>query len=136
MIKYDLNCKNGHSFEGWFSTSDDYSAQRGKRLIQCPECGSARVEKAIMAPAVSTGRKKEAAIAEIAGKIRKEISEKFDDVGDGFADEARAIHYGDKPERAIYGTASQKDAKDLLEEGVSIAPLPEALTPIAKKKLN
>lgn len=136
MIKYDLNCKNGHSFEGWFSTSDDYSAQRGKRLIQCPECGSARVEKAIMAPAVSTGRKKEAAVAEIAGKIRKEISEKFDDVGDGFADEARAIHYGDKPERAIYGTASQKDAKDLLEEGVSIAPLPEALTPIAKKKLN
>ena len=136
MIKYDLNCKNGHSFEGWFSTSHDYSAQRGKRQIQCPECGSARVEKAIMAPAVSTGRKKEAAVAEIAGKIRKEISEKFDDVGDGFADEARAIHYGDKPERAIYGTASQKDAKDLLEEGVSIAPLPEALTPIAKKKLN
>lgn len=136
MIKYDLNCKNGHGFEGWFSSSSDYDAQRVKRLVQCPECGTAKVEKAIMSPAVATGRKKDAMLADIAGKIRKEISENCENVGDKFADEARAIHYGEKPERGIYGRASQKEAAGLVQEGVSIAPLPDALTPVPKKKLN
>jgi len=119
MIKYDLICRVGHEFEGWFSSSSDYDVQRKKRLVQCPECGSAKVEKAIMAPAVATGRVKDAVLSEIASKIRAEISENCEDVGDNFA-----------------GSVSPKQAKDLVEEGVAIAPLPDLLTPRPKKKLN
>jgi len=146
MIRYDLICRHDHNFEAWFSGSADYDSQREKRLVQCPQCGSAKVEKAIMAPNVSTSRKKEApaskrkqALAMVnaaAQKIRKEIEEKCDYVGDKFADEARAIHYGEKDERPIYGEASAQDAAELHEEGVAIAPLPEALTPKPIKKLN
>ena len=136
MIKYDLNCKNGHSFEGWFSSSSDYDVQRKKRLVECPNCGTAKVQKAIMAPAVATGDKRQSALSEIAGRLRKEVSENCEDVGDNFADEARAIHYGEKPKRGIYGTASLKEAAGLAEEGVDISPLPDILTPKPKKKLN
>jgi len=136
MIKYNLVCASGHEFEGWFSNSSDYDAQRKKRLVQCPHCATAKVEKAIMAPAVATGRKSSDLYNEIAGKIRKEISENCEDVGDKFADEARAIHYGEKPQRGIYGKASLKEAKGLLEEGVSIAPIADSAVPRPKKTLN
>lgn len=146
MIKYNLICKQDHEFEAWFSSSADYDVQRKKRLVQCPHCGSAKVEKAIMSPNVSTSRKK-AAIAskqkqamammnKAAQTIRKEIEDKCDYVGDKFADEARAIHYGEKEERPIYGQASAKEAKELNDEGVAIAPLPDVLTPKSAKKLN
>ena len=146
MIKYNLICRHDHEFEAWFSSSSDYDAQRKRRLVQCPHCGTAKVEKAIMAPNVSTSRKKDATASKrieamammnkAAQTIRKEIEEKCDYVGDKFADEARAIHYGEKEERAIYGQASAKEAKDLHEEGVDIAPLPEVLSPKPAKKLN
>ena len=146
MIKYNLICRHDHDFEAWFSTSVDYDVQRQKRLVQCPHCGSAKVDKAIMAPNISTSRKKEAsatkqkaalAMMNAAAKaVRKEIEEKCDYVGDKFADEARAIHYGEKEERAIYGEASAKEAVELHEEGVAIAPLPEAIAPKPAKKLN
>jgi len=146
VIKYNLICKQDHEFEGWFSSSSDYDMQRKKRLVQCPHCGSAKVEKAIMAPNVSTSRKKEATalkqkkamalMNKAAQTIRKEIEETCDYVGDKFADEARAIHYGEKEERAIYGEASVKEAAELYEEGVGIAPLPEVLVPKPAKKLN
>jgi len=146
MIKYNLICRHEHDFEAWFSSSSDYEVQRKKRLVQCPHCGSSKVEKAIMAPNVSTSRKKSAIASKqkeamammnkAAQTIRKEIEEKCDYVGERFADEARAIHYGEKEERAIYGEASAKDAADLHEEGVAIAPLPEVLTPKSAKKLN
>jgi len=146
MIKYNLICRHDHEFEAWFSSSSDYDAQRKKRLVQCPHCGSAKVEKAIMAPNVSTSRKKEATASKrqeamalmnkAAQSIRKEIEEKCDYVGDKFADEARAIHYGEKEERAIYGEASAKEAAELHEEGVGIAPLPDMLTPKPANKLN
>ena len=146
MIKYNLICRHDHDFEAWFSSSSDYDAQRKKRLIHCPHCGSAKVEKAIMAPNVSTSRKKEAIVSKrkeamammnkAAQTIRKEIEEKCDYVGERFADEARAIHYGEKEERAIYGQASAKEAAELQEEGVGIAPLPDVLTPKPAKKLN
>jgi len=146
VIKYNLICKQDHEFEAWFSSSADYDVQRKKRLVQCPHCGSAKVEKAIMSPNVSTSRKK-AAIAskqkqamammnKAAQTIRKEIEDKCDYVGDKFADEARAIHYGEKEERPIYGQASAKEAKELNDEGVAIAPLPDVLTPKSAKKLN
>ena len=146
MIKYNLLCRHNHEFEAWFSNSSDYDVQREKRLVQCPHCGSAKVEKAIMAPNVSTSRKK-AAIAskqkeamammnKAAQAIRREIEEKCDYVGDKFADEARAIHYGEKEERPIFGEASAKEAAELCDEGVAIAPLPDVFTPKPAKKLN
>ncbi|WP_409432866.1 DUF1178 family protein [Litorimonas sp. RW-G-Af-16] len=144
MIRYDLICKHDHAFEGWFSSSSDYDDQRAKRLIQCPICSSAKIEKAIMAPNVATSRKKDATaqkqlamMNEFAAKIREEISTKCDDVGDKFADEARAIHYGEKPERGIYGQATKREAEALHEEGIAALPLPDMLAPTpAKKKLN
>jgi hypothetical protein len=146
VIKYNLICRHDHDFEAWFSSSSDYDFQREKRLVQCPHCGSAKVEKAIMAPNISTSRKKEAVASKqkeamammnaAAQTIRKEIEEKCDYVGDKFADEARAMHYGEKEERAIYGEASGKDAKDLRDEGVGITPLPDVLMPKSAKKLN
>ncbi len=146
MIKYTLICEETHEFEIWFSKSSDYDEQAPKGLIACPYCGSTKVEKGIMAPNVSTSRKKET-IAEkqkaamqmmnkAAAKIRKEIEDNCDYVGGNFADEARAIHYGEKPERAIYGEASAKDAADLHDEGVEIAPLPDMLSPKGKRKAN
>ncbi|WP_026942563.1 DUF1178 family protein [Hellea balneolensis] len=146
MIKYNLICRHDHEFEAWFSSSKDYDAQREKRLVQCPHCGSAKVEKAIMAPNVSTSRKKAAAQTKrkealammnaAAQTIRKEIEDKCDYVGEKFADEARAIHYGEKEERPIYGEASAKEAEELRDEGVGIAPLPDVLAPKPKKKVN
>ena len=136
MIKYDLICENEHGFEGWFSNSDDYEVQKKKRLLACPSCGTACVKKAIMAPAISTSRGRSAVFQDIAEKIRTSISENCDDVGDKFADEARAIHYGEKPERGIYGSASRQEAVALVEEGVNVAPLPHAIAPRPKTKFN
>lgn len=146
MIKYNLICEQDHEFEIWFSKSSDFDDQAPKGLIACPHCGVTKVEKAIMAPNVSTSRKKEATQAKreaalsmmnkAADKIRQEISDKCDYVGEKFADEARAIHYGEKPERGIYGEATPKEAKALQDEGVGIAPLPDILAPKPDKKVN
>ncbi len=146
MIKYNLICRHDHEFEAWFSSSKDYDVQRKERLVHCPFCGSAKLEKAIMAPNVSTSRKKTAihskrkealAVMNAAAQtIRKEIEDKCDYVGEKFADEARAIHYGEKEERPIYGEASAQEAAALKEEGVGIAPLPEIIAPKPKKTVN
>lgn len=146
MIKYNLICDRDHEFEIWFSKGSDFDEQAPKGLINCPICGSAKVEKAIMAPNVSTSRKKEAAAQKhaeslklmnaAAAKIRKEIEDNCDYVGGKFADEARAIHYGEKPQRAIYGEASPDEAAELQDEGVGIAPLPDILSPKSKNRQN
>ena len=144
MIRYDLICKHDHTFEAWFSSSADYDNQRAKRLVQCPVCNSAKVEKAIMAPKVATSRQKDtiaqkqlAMMNSVAAKIREEISTNCEDVGDKFAEEARAIHYGEKAERGIYGQATAREAEALQEEGIAALPLPDMLAPTpAKKKLN
>lgn len=147
MIKYTLICETDHEFEIWFSKSTDFDEQAPKGLIECPYCGSVKVEKAIMAPNVSTSRKKESIAAKKqkaalsmmnakAAKIRKEIEDNCDYVGEKFADEARAIHYGEKPDRPIFGEATHKEAASLHEEGVEIAPLPGILSPKGKNKAN
>jgi len=146
MIKYNLICSHDHEFEVWFSKGSDFDDQKKDGLLLCPICADTEIEKAIMAPAVSTSRKKEAAAKKrdaalsmmnaAADKIRKEIAEKCDDVGDKFAEEARAIHYGEKEERAIYGSASPDEAAELKDEGIGVAPLPDILVPKADKKLN
>ena len=146
MIKYNLICSKDHEFEIWFSKSTDFDEQAPKGLINCPICGSCKVEKAIMAPNVSTSRKKEETAVKqaqalkmmnaAADRIRSEIENNCDYVGDKFADEARSIHYGEKPQRAIYGEASPSEAAELHDEGVGIAPLPEIIAPKPKSKQN
>lgn len=133
MIRYDLKCELGHGFEGWFGSSGDYADQAEAGLLTCPECGSAQVEKAIMAPAIRSSGK----TAELAAAIRNEIAENCDDVGENFTMEARAMFYGEKPSRGIYGKATAKQAKDMRDEGIPALPIPDALDPgRAKKKLN
>lgn len=146
MIRYNLICENDHTFEAWFSGSKDYDNQAAAGFVMCPHCQSTSVEKAIMAPNIATSRQKEASVAkqtaamkmmnEAADKIRREIETNCDYVGDKFADEARAIHYGEKPERGIYGEATPKEASELAEEGVGVAPLPDVLVPKRDKNLN
>lgn len=144
MIRYNLICEREHEFEGWFSSSADYDDQAASKLLGCPICGSVKVEKAIMAPAVKTARKTEAraeqaakTMSVVAAKIRENIGKNCDNVGDNFAEEARAIHYGEKPSRAIYGSATPEDSSALKEEGIEAHPLPDAFVPeTAKPKLN
>ncbi|ODT88757.1 DUF1178 family protein [Phenylobacterium sp. SCN 70-31] len=133
MIKYALTCDHDHAFEGWFGSSADYDDQQARGLLDCPVCGSKAVRKQIMAPAVrgtkKTGgeppaAKMQAMMMEAAGRIRRHVEENFDDVGDAFAREARAIHEGKAEDRGIYGQASPQEVRELLEEGVSVAPLP------------
>ena len=137
MIKYALGCAEGHAFESWFPDSAAYDKQRKRGFVVCPECGSAKVDKAIMAPAVLGGeratpegspeiliddRRRQA--REFLVRMRREIEANTDDVGAKFPQVARAIHLGDEPERAIRGRASLAEAKSLLEDGVGVLPLP------------
>ena len=135
MIRYALSCHRAHSFEGWFSSSEDYDAQHARGLVTCPICHSADVDKTLMAPSVSTARKKEevrtlafeAAQTEAVRKLKDVVAEiraNAEDVGDRFAEEARKIHYGETAARGIIGQATAHDAHDLIEEGIEIAPLP------------
>lgn len=131
MIKYSLRCANAHEFEGWFRSSADFDDQSASGELSCPICGISHVEKAIMAPAVSTGRASEqrlgdmrAAMAEAAANARTYIEKNFEHVGGRFPEEARKIHYGEADARPIYGEATLKEAKELRDEGVSVAPAP------------
>ena len=134
MISFSIVCENDHDFEAWFRNGDDFDAQRRRKLIGCPACGSTRVEKALMAPAVSTGRRKEKMALAIGTEQRKamaklkELTEKLkqgaDYVGDKFADEARKIHFGETEARGIYGEATVDEARSLHEDGVEFLPLP------------
>jgi hypothetical protein len=138
MIKYALGCAEGHAFDSWFPDSAAYDKQRKRGFIACPECGSTRVDKAIMAPAVVGGDRAAAVEAspgivvddrrrktrEFYLRMRREIEANTDDVGAKFPQVARAIHLGEEPERAIRGRASLAEAKSLLEDGVGVLPLP------------
>jgi hypothetical protein len=147
MIRYQLKCGNGCEFEGWFRSSDDFDAQAAKGMLECPSCGSAKIGRAVMAPAVVRGgkkRKSEPAEAdmrrvmnEAARRARDYVEKNFDYVGERFPEEARRIHYGETADRSIWGEASGKAVKELIEEGVTVAPVPGA-GPSAppKKKLN
>jgi hypothetical protein len=141
VIKYDLRCANGDEFEAWFASIADYDKQSESGLVECPHCGSKRVEKAPMAPAVRTSRAKEAqrerAVAmAMAAKVREHIKENFDYVGDKFANEARKMHAGETEERAIWGEATPEEARELAEEGIPASPLPPQLAPPTPRKVN
>jgi hypothetical protein len=140
MIKYALACDAGHEFESWFADGPSYDKQAKRGLIACPECGSTRVSKAVMAPAVVSRAdsakadptpapvplldERQRAQREALRALRREIEANTDDVGAKFPEVARAIHAGDAPERAIRGQAKQDEVKALLEEGVDIMPIP------------
>ena len=140
MIRYALICEHEHAFEGWFGSSSDYDDQAARGLLECPLCASKVVRKQIMAPAVAGTKAQRAAPEPTAamremmmtamGEVRRQVEENFDYVGDRFAREARDIHDGKSEERGIYGEASPKEVKALIEDGVRVAPLP----PPAPKK--
>lgn len=170
MIKYTLVCDAPHTFEGWFRNSDDFDAQCARGLVMCPVCSSTDVKKGLMAPAVSTSRKKDAMIVpqiseqetapaekttaptaekpvvtenktqttalmpndvrqkeivEALRVVRAQMIENSENVGSSFASEARKIHYGEAEERNIYGETSPKEAMELVDEGISVLPLPD-----------
>jgi hypothetical protein len=130
MIRYDLQCGQDHGFDGWFRSSDDYDRQAKRGQVECPLCGSDEVSKAIMAPSVAKApdpvadASKARKMRQFFTQVRKHVEQNADYVGEKFPEEARAIHYGDAEERQIYGEATLNDAKDLIEEGVQILPLP------------
>lgn len=135
MIRYSLSCENAHTFEGWFSTSADFDGQVASGFLTCPVCNSASISKTLMAPSVSTARKKEEKQAVAMDMARAEAEAKLkaavaaikanaEDVGDKFPEEARKIHYGEADARGIIGQASFGEVRDLLEEGIEVAPLP------------
>jgi len=164
MIVFDLEClAGGHRFEGWFGSSEEFDRQKGRGLLSCPQCGSAHVVKAPMAP--NLGRKgnqlsparaaqKQASAKSTpsmpgpvasgplppeAAKLMQALSrmqtEALKDsrwVGDSFAEDARAMHYGERETEAIHGSASPGEARALLEEGIEVAPLPFPVAPPGK----
>lgn len=155
MIVFDLSCSDGHRFEGWFGSSDDYADQHARGLLACPVCGSAAVSKAPMAPAVPAKGNTRAevlppaapkqlantpmppqvreALAALA-KAQAEALKNSTWVGNKFADETRKMHYGERDEAPIHGQATLAEAKALIEEGVPVAPLPFPVAP--PEKLN
>jgi len=143
MIRYALACANDHEFEGWFASSTAYDEQQAAGQLSCPVCETRTVHKQIMAPAVSgtkrtvrgeASKATRAMMMEAMGRVRQHVEDNFDDVGDAFAKEARAIHEGKSEERGIYGNATPAEVKSLVEDGVPVAPLPAA--PPKKTSLN
>ncbi len=153
MIRYALNCEKGHGFESWFQNSAAYDKQVKRSLVTCPICGSAKVEKAIMAPRLGRAETPEAArmappmpvtatppgpanapvavmsppereLRKKLKELREHITKNADYVGPRFPEQARKIHYGETEHRSIYGEASADEAKELHEEGIEFHPLP------------
>jgi hypothetical protein len=140
MIRYDLVCEKGHEFDGWFRDSDTYDKQAKRGLVSCTYCGTAKIQKQIMAPGIpsKSNKKSENAVRMTAGPIdpraaammqmmrdyRKHVETNAENVGNNFAEEARKIHYKETKERGIYGNTSSEEAAALIEEGIEIHPIP------------
>ncbi len=130
MILFDLKCANAHTFEAWFRDGATFEKQSAAGEVMCPICGDSKVEKAPMAPRVSTARqrKPEAERAKRIGKalqeLRAHIESTCEYVGDRFAEEARRIHYGEADPRGIYGRADDREAVELREEGIEFLRIP------------
>jgi hypothetical protein len=149
MIVFDLECRaHGHRFEGWFASSDQFAAQQDRGLVSCPHCGSADVIKAVMAPNV--GRKGNQSVSApsraqpvVGGELPAEAKEMMVKlatmqaealkqsrwVGKDFADESRKMHYGETETATIHGQATAQQARELIEEGVALLPLPFPVAP-------
>ena len=142
MIVFDLICKHGHVFEGWFASGEEFERQKGKKLVRCPMCDDLKVERRPSAR-VHVRKGGEAAVdlpstdatseavsgmpADLIAKLR-EIVRKTEDVGERFPEEARKIHYDEAPKRAIRGKATKQDADALTEEGIEFSQIPPFLS--------
>lgn len=136
MIRYSLKCAEGHGFESWFQSGEAFDGLAARGLVSCPVCGSGKVEKTLMAPALLPSRgETEAAppgplstptndMETALAALKQEIEKNSDYVGMNFVNEARRIHAGNAPERAIHGEAKPDEARKLIEDGVPVAPLP------------
>ena len=129
MKVLDLVCAHGHVFEGWFASEDDYRQQRERGLVECPVCGDRAIDKRLSAPYVQTRGASESVeaqqLAHALRRLRAWVRE-AEDVGERFADEARAMHEGLAPARRIRGRASLAEAAELWEEGIPVLPLPDS----------
>ncbi|WP_281995772.1 DUF1178 family protein [Ruegeria faecimaris] len=143
MIQYALKCNSGHSFDSWFQSAAAYDKLAAAGMVTCAVCGDPQVEKAIMTPRVRPGRTVESRatvpasrdevvnmatpsvdVEKALSELRRKVEDNSDYVGKDFAKEARKIHLGDAPERAIYGEAKPEEARALIDDGVPVAPLP------------
>lgn len=137
MIRYALTCHENHAFESWFKDSAAFEDQAAAGLVACPACGSTQVSRALMTPAIGRRDRSEPTPAEPAApdqgallraavrKLRAAMLEGAENVGERFAEEARAIHDGDAPARLIHGQTSHSEAAELIADGVPILPLPD-----------
>ena len=139
MIVFDVQCRNGHRFEGWFRSGADFDRQAADGAIACPICENAQVTKAPMAPYVSRGSTQDEARAAPAGgcdhaetrsvfealtQLRRHVEDTCDYVGREFPEEARRIHYGETEHRDIYGETTREEARDLAGEGIAVKQIP------------
>jgi len=154
MKVLDLHCQQHHSFEGWFASEDDFQSQNARSLVECPFCGDHHITKMLSAPrlnlsgassspeeqivtsdahqssAIATPSAQSAAV--VPSEVHQEAWLKMvhhvlthtEDVGGQFAEEARKMHYGETPERAIRGQVSREETSALIEEGIHVMPLP------------
>ena len=143
MIRYALKCANDHGFESWFASATAFDKLAGTGRIACPVCGSPEVAKTLMAPSLGGGSEHLDAAPSAAPEptvgvlsrpvspleqaiaaLRRQVESQSEYVGRNFATEARAIHDGGAPERAIHGEARLDEARALMEDGIPVAPLP------------
>lgn len=130
MIKFSLKCSKDHSFDSWFQSAAAYDTLVGAGMITCAVCGSSEVTKSLMAPEISTRKAPRALSApaspaeQALAEMRRAVEENSDYVGLDFAREARDMHDGTAPLRAIYGEARPDEARALIEDGVPVTPLP------------
>lgn len=153
MIVFGLRCRKGHEFQSWFKDGASFDRQAKRGLVECPLCGDTKIEKALMAPRLAGTKKSRKAASETAvanvpaphvpaafgtdpataklaelhkelGKMREHVEKNYENVGMEFAEEARAMHYGEKPHKDIYGDTTADEAQALLEEGVPVARVP------------
>ena len=131
MIKYNLICECGKTFESWFSSSDEHDVLRRKKLINCIYCDSTSVRKSVMAPNLFNKTNKTSRNTNLEKKVKKQVLElrkyiekNCKNVGDNFSREARSIHYDKKTSKGIYGKATPEETAELLEEGIDVATIP------------
>ena len=131
MIKYNLICRCGKTFESWFSSSNEYEALKKKKLINCIYCNDNSVKKTVMAPNLSSKSNKITKKVKLESKIKRElinirkyIEKNCKNVGDNFSQEARSIHYDKKTSKGIYGKATPEETDELIEEGIDVATIP------------
>jgi hypothetical protein len=140
MIRYRLSCVCGHEFEAWFASGRAYDDLAARSAVRCPACGGADVGKAIMAPSIAAGAaapavgktaapgmsvgSAHAELVALTRQLRQQVAERAEYVGSRFAVEARRIDAGEAPDRGIFGEATQSEAKALIDDGISILPLP------------